>query len=72
MSPFYPLKAKEKGVTAVYVGFVFGTMAIAQMVSSFLVGKCMHNFGSVRHWVIMTGTLLIIIQTAGLGYIDNV
>ena len=24
MSPFYPLKAKEKGVTPVYVGFVFG------------------------------------------------
>jgi len=72
MSPFYPLKAKEKGVTAVYVGFVFGTMAVAQMISSFMVGKCMHNFGSVRHVVIMIGTLLIIMQTAGLGYLDNV
>jgi len=72
MSPFYPLKAAEKGVTPVYVGFVFGTMAVAQMVSSFMVGKCMHNFGSVRHYVIMTGTLFIIMQTAGLGYIDNV
>ena len=72
MSPFYPLKAKEKGVTAVYVGFVFGTMAVAQMISSFMVGKRMHNFGSVRHVVIMIGTLLIIMQTAGLGYLDNV
>jgi hypothetical protein len=32
----------------------------------------MHNFGSVRHIVIMLATLLIIMQTAGLGYIDNV
>jgi len=32
----------------------------------------MHNFGNVRHIVIMIATLLIIMQTAGLGYLDNV
>ena len=61
MSPFYPLKAKEKGVTPVYVGFVFGMMAVAQMLSSYAVGRCMHLFGNVRHGVIMLGTFFIIL-----------
>lgn len=41
MSPFYPLKAKEKGATASYVGTVIGTFPIAQLVAAFLVGKCL-------------------------------
>jgi len=43
MSPFYPLKAKEKKISVVYVGFVMGVMAAMQIVSSFVVGKFMHN-----------------------------
>jgi hypothetical protein len=27
MSPFYPLKAKDKGINVVWVGFVIGVMA---------------------------------------------
>jgi len=38
MSPFYPLKAKEKGVSIVYVGLVIGLMAFMQIISSFTVG----------------------------------
>ena len=73
MSPFYPLKAKEKNISVVYVGFVMGVMAATQIVSSFIIGKFMHNFQEVgRHHIIMLGTFLIIIQTASLGYLDNV
>lgn len=46
MSPFYPLKAKEKGVTIIYVGFVMGVMAGFQIITSFLVGKYLHNFSN--------------------------
>jgi len=28
LSPFYPLKAKEKGVSIIYIGFVLGFFAI--------------------------------------------
>lgn len=27
MSPFYPIKAKERGVEQIYVGFIFSVMA---------------------------------------------
>jgi MFS family permease len=72
MSPFYPIKAKEKGVSPVSIGLVFGTMAFSQMIASCVVGRSMHIFGNVRHGVIMIGTLLIVFQTASLGYLDNI
>jgi len=60
MSPFYPLKAKEKGVSVIWVGMVIGTMAITQIISSFLVGKFLKKMGG-RTQVIFMGCLLIII-----------
>jgi cyanate permease len=59
MSPFYPLKAKEKGVEIVWVGLVIGIMAVAQIFSCFVVGVCLHKIGG-RHVIIMFGSLLII------------
>lgn len=29
LSPFYPIKARERGVSQLYIGFVFGVMALA-------------------------------------------
>lgn len=71
MSPFYPLKAKEKGVSIVYTGFVIGTMAVFQILSSALIGRFLKKIGG-RNWVIYMGTFLIIIQTSCLGLINYV
>ena len=54
MSPFYPLKAKEKDISASGVGSVMGTFPIAQLVSAFLVGKCLQRLGG-RATVIVIG-----------------
>ena len=47
-------------------------MAIAQVISSFVIGKFLHNFNVARHQVIMIGSSLIIIQTISLGYLEYV
>ena len=65
MAPFYPLKAKERGVSVIWVGFIIGIMAIMQIVSSVAVGKFLHKLGG-RNPIIMIGSLLIIIQTSTL------
>ena len=69
MSPFYPLKAKSKGINLVWVGLVIGVMAVAQILSSFIVGKFLHRIGG-RHIIILFGSLLIIAQTSMLGYLE--
>ena len=60
MSPFYPLKARERGISIIYIGLMLGLMAIMQIVSSLLVGKFLHRIGG-RHPIIMVGSLFIII-----------
>ena len=59
MSPFYPLKAKEKGITIIWIGFVIGIMAMFQIVSGIFVGKFLHKMGG-RQYVIMLGSFFII------------
>lgn len=71
MSPFYPLKAKEKGVSVIWIGFVIGTMAVFQILSSFLVGKFLKQMGG-RNFIITFSTMLIIVQTTMLGYLEYV
>jgi MFS family permease len=69
MSPFYPLKAKEKGIDLIWVGVVMGVMAVAQILASFIIGKFLHKIGG-RHIIILFGSLLIIAQTTMLGYLQ--
>jgi len=69
MAPFYPLKAKEKQVDIIWVGFVIGIMAMMQIVSSALVGRFLHKIGG-RNPIIMIGSILIIIQTTTLCLIN--
>lgn len=71
MAPFYPIEAKMKGVSVIWVGMIIGIMAMLQIVSSFIVGKFLHKIGG-RNPIIMIGSLLIIFQTSMLGYIDYV
>ena len=71
MSPFYPLKAKEKGITIIWIGFVIGIMALFQIVSGIIVGKFLHKMGG-RQYVIMLGSFFIICQTALLGNLEYV
>lgn len=47
-------------------------MAVAQVISSFAIGKFLHSFNVARHQVIMIGSSLIIIQTISLGYLEYV
>ena len=69
MSPFYPIKAKEKDISSSYVGMVMGTFPIAQLVSAFLVGKCLQRLGG-RATVIVIGQMMIVVQTVLLGYLQ--
>jgi len=39
MSPFYPIKARSKGVSVGWIGIVIGTMALFQIISSYIVGR---------------------------------
>lgn len=72
MSPFYPIKAKEKGVSQIYVGFIFGLMAFCQIISSLVVGRSLHTFNIARYQLIMIGSALIILQTGILGMLEHV
>jgi hypothetical protein len=71
MSPFYPLKAKEKGLDVSQVGMVIGTMAIFQILSSAIIGKSLKKLGG-RNLIIFIATSLIITQTSMLGMLDKV
>jgi len=71
MSPFYPLKAKERGLDVSQVGIVIGTMAIFQILSSAIVGRSLKKLGG-RNLIIFIGTSLIIAQTSMLGMLDTV
>ena len=52
-----------------WIGLVIAVMALLQIVSSALVGKFLHVIGG-RNPIILIGSLLIIIQTATLMYLD--
>ena len=69
ISPFYPLKAEERGIDIVWVGFVIGVMAFAQILSSFITGKILNKLGG-RAYVLLFGSILIIIQTFLMGSLE--
>lgn len=72
MSPFYPLKAREKGISVIWIGFVLGFFACLQIVSSALIGKNLHKLEGGRHILIMIGSLLLILQISIMGLIDYI
>ena len=72
MSPFYPLKAREKGISVIWIGFVLGFFAILQIISSALIGKYMHKLEGGRHILIMIGSVLIIAQISIMGLVDYI
>jgi len=72
LSPFYPLKAREKGISVIWIGFVLGFFAILQIVASALIGKNLHKIQGGRHILIMIGSLLLIAQITIMGLIDYI
>lgn len=72
LSPFYPLKAREKGISIIWIGFVLGFFAILQIIASALIGRNMHRLEGGRHVLIMVGSLLLIAQISIMGLIDYV
>lgn len=60
LSPFYPLKARERGVSVIYIGFVLGFFAVLQIISSAIIGRNMHKLQGGRHILIMMGSFLLI------------
>jgi MFS family permease len=69
MSPFYPIKAKQKGVTVGWIGIVIGCMALFQIISSYLVGRFLKQLGG-RTTVVFIATLMIISQALILGLLE--
>ena len=49
LSPFYPVKAKERGLDTVFVGYVIEIMAIFQIFSSLLVTRCLNRYRIERY-----------------------
>lgn len=72
LSPFYPLKAREKGVQVIWIGFVLGFFAVLQIISSALIGRYMHVLKGGRHILIMIGSILLILQITIMGLIDYI
>ena len=58
MGPFYPLQAKEKGLSVFYVGFVLGTAAVSYIAGSIWSSKNLHIFG--RELSMIIGCLLML------------
>lgn len=72
LSPFYPLKAREKGISVIWIGFVLGFFACLQIVASAIIGKNMHKLAGARHKLIMVGSLFLIAQISIMGLIDYI
>ena len=64
MAPFYPLQAKEKGLSVFWIGFVLGSNAFAYILSSLLASRKLHLIG--RELAMTLGMLLLTIQQVGL------
>jgi hypothetical protein len=58
ISPFYPLKAKERGIEIIWVGFVIGIMPFNQILSSIITGKLLSKIGG-RAMILLFGSILI-------------
>lgn len=57
MAPFYPLQAKEKGVSVFFVGFVLGSNAVTYIIACVVGGRYLHAIG--REIAIIFGLLFI-------------
>jgi hypothetical protein len=61
MAPFYPLQAKEKGVSVFFVGFVLGSNAVAYIAGSLFASSFLHLEWYGRERAMVVGMLLIMI-----------
>ena len=61
LSPFYPIKAKERGLDVVFVGYVIEAMAITQLLSSLVQSKLMNKVKIERYNMMLVGLLLLLV-----------
>ena len=66
------MKAQEKGVSVIWIGFVLGFFAVLQIVASALIGGYLHKLEGGRHILIMIGSFLLIAQISIMGLVDLV
>ena len=72
MAPFYPLQAKEKGISVFWIGFVLGSNAVAYIIGSIFASNHLHKIG--RELGMIIGMLLMLLQQVSLwraSYIKN-
>ena len=75
MAPFFPIKAKEVGLSIMLTGEIMSAMAMLSMFSGFLTGKVMHRKTSTNNQkarIILSAILLLIMQNVALGYLEYV
>lgn len=56
IAPFYPLEAAKKGVSPIYIGFIFSAYSMTKTIVSPIVGRLMAKTG--RKPMIYAGVLL--------------
>ena len=64
IAPFYPIEAKEKGVSNFEVGLVFTTMPLVTFVFSPIIGFSLKHFG--RRLTFSSGNLVMVLSTQGV------
>ena len=60
MAPFYPLQAKEKGLSVFWIGFVLGSNAFAYILASVVASRSLHKVG--RELAMTLGMFFMLIQ----------
>ena len=70
LSPFYPLRAKEAGLSVSQIGIVLGTVAATTALTGFMTSLLLKVFG--RRTVMFVGQLTLIAQFATLGCLDYI
>lgn len=52
LTPFYPNVAKSKGVPSSIIGLIIGSFSIAQIITSYIVGRTLEAVGRRRYLMI--------------------
>ncbi len=67
---FFPLKAKSKGVSETFIGYILANFALGTILSSLLFGKIMGKVGKNR--LLYICLLFCMIGSIGFGMIDYI
>lgn len=71
MSPFYPIIAKQKGMSLSTIGYIIGTFAFMCMFAGICVGYFLNRVAGPKTVIAMC-TGLVVTSTFIMGYIESV